>query len=187
MKVFIIHGTNGNSKENWFPWLKKELSKARPDIEVIVPDFPTGNAQSLENWLGVFQPYIGTIGEDTIFIGHSLGPAFILSVLEQIDKRIRAAFLVAPFVVKLGIEQFDKLNKTFIAKEFNWEEIRSHCTEFAVYASDNDPYVSMDKSKYVAENTKARFTVVHNAGHFNSAAGYTTFERLLEDIKNIIE
>ncbi len=182
-RVFIIHGTNGSSKENWFPWLKEELSKACPGIEMIVPDFPIGNAQSLESWLGVFRPYMDTITEDTVFIGHSLGPAFILSVLERIDKRIRAAFLVAPFVTKLGIEQFDKLNKTFIEKGFDWERIRSHCPEFTVYASDNDPYVSMDKSRYVAENTKARFIVVHNAGHFNSASGYTKFEQLLEELK----
>ena len=41
----------------------------------------------------------------------------------------------------------------------------------------------MDKSRYVAENTKARFIVVHNAGHFNSASGYTKFEQLLEELK----
>ena len=35
-KVFIIHGANGNSKENWFPWFKEELVKLRPDIEVII-------------------------------------------------------------------------------------------------------------------------------------------------------
>jgi predicted alpha/beta hydrolase family esterase len=57
-RVFIIHGTNGNSKENWFPWLKEELNKASPDIRVIVPDLPTGNNQSLENWLKAFQPFI---------------------------------------------------------------------------------------------------------------------------------
>ncbi|MEM3876493.1 MAG: alpha/beta hydrolase [Candidatus Micrarchaeaceae archaeon] len=182
-RVFIIHGTNGSSKENWFPWLKEELSKANPDMEVIVPDLPTGNAQSIESWLRVFQPYMDMITEDTVFIGHSLGPAFILSILEQVDKRIRAAFLVAPFVTKLGIEQFDKLNKTFIEKRFDWERIRPHCSKFTIYASDNNPYVSMNKSRYVAENTKARFIVVHNAGHFNSAAGYTKFEQLLEEVK----
>lgn len=127
-----------------------------------------------------------TIAEDTVFIGHSLGPAFIPSVLEKIAKRIRAAFLVAPFVTKLGIEKFDELNKTFIDRGFDWKRIKSHCSEFTVYASDNDPYVGMDKSRYVAENTKARFAVVHNAGHFNSAAGYTKFDQLLEELKKEI-
>jgi predicted alpha/beta hydrolase family esterase len=185
LKVFIIHGTNGNSKENWFPWLKEELEKT--NIETIVPDFPTGDMQSLSSWLESFQPYIGRIDGDCIFVGHSLGPAFILSVLEQIDTRIRAAFLVAPFVSKLGIEQFDKSNKTFVEKEFNWEKIKTNCTDFTVYASDNDPYVSLERSRFVADHTDAKFKVVHGAGHFNAAAGYTKFKQLLEDIKSALQ
>jgi predicted alpha/beta hydrolase family esterase len=45
----------------------------------------------------------------------------------------------------------------------------------------------MNKSRFVADHTGAKFKVVHNAGHFNAAAGYLKFEELLEDIKNIIE
>jgi hypothetical protein len=187
LKVFIIHGTNGNSNENWFPWLKEKLIEASHSIEVTVPNFPTGNEQSLESWLKTFEPYMNVMGEDPIFVGHSLGPAFILSVLERINTRIRAAFLVAPFVTKLGIEQFDKLNETFVEKDFDWDRIKSNCSDFTVYASDNDPYVGMDKSKSVAENVGARFIVVHNAGHFNSAAGYDKFEVLMGDIMKVID
>ena len=186
-RVFIIHGTNGSSKENWFPWLKEELGKANPDIEVIVPDLPTGNNQSLENWLKAFQPFIKYVDSNCIFVGHSLGPAFIFSLLERVNTKIRAAFLVAPFVTGLGIQQFDKLNSTFIKKDFDWNKIRSNCADFTVYASDNDPYVSIDKSRFVADRTNAKFKVVHGAGHFNAAAGYLKFEELLEDIKSIIE
>ena len=35
-------------------------------------------------------------------------------------------------------------------------------------------------SGYVAENVKTRSVLVHNAGHLNSAAGYTKFERTYE-------
>lgn len=183
-KAFIIHGTNGSSKENWFPWLKEELEKV--NIETIAPDFPTGDMQSLDGWLKTFQPYTGRIDSDCIFVGHSLGPAFILSLLERIDTRIHAAFLVAPFVTMLGIEQFDRLNKTFVQKKFDWERIRTNCADFIVYASDNDPYVSLERSRFVADHTGAKFKVVHGAGHFNAAAGYTKFEQLLEDIKGTV-
>jgi hypothetical protein len=36
--IFIIHGSYGYPEENWFPWLKKELSKL--GHRVFVPKFP---------------------------------------------------------------------------------------------------------------------------------------------------
>ena len=76
MKFVIIHGAYGNPSENWIPWLRESLEKLG---EVIVPEFPTPEGQSLENWRNVFD----SSDENTILIGHSLGPAFILDILER--------------------------------------------------------------------------------------------------------
>lgn len=72
-------------------------------------------------------------------------------------------------------------------KEFNGDKIKVNCSGFYVYASDNDPYVTLDKSRYVAEQLGAEFNVIRNARHFNAAAGYLKFERLLNDIKKLIK
>ena len=55
--VFIFHGTGGYPEENWFPWLKRELESL--DCKAIVPQFPTPQNQTLENWLKVFEQYKG--------------------------------------------------------------------------------------------------------------------------------
>ncbi len=183
MNVIMIHGAYGTPEENWFPWLKTELEKA--GYTVSVPKFPTPDGQDLENWLRVFDEYKGHLDEDTIFIGHSLGPAFILTVLEQIDRPIKASFLVAGFIGLLNNTEFDKINKTFVNKRFNWDKIRANCPRFFTYASDNDPYVPLNKTDELSEKLGTKTIIMNKAGHFNAAAGYTTFQRLLEDVLNV--
>ena len=41
---FIIHGSFGNSKENWFPWLENELKIA--DLLQFSMYIPSKNAES---------------------------------------------------------------------------------------------------------------------------------------------
>ncbi len=182
-KIFFIHGSYGNPQENWFPWLKTELEKLGQ--EVFVPKFPTPEHQSLESWMKLFEPYLRQIDNDTIFVGHSLGPAFILSVLEKLSlaKPIKACFFVSGFVGLLGNPDFDSVNRTFVDKKFEWDKIKRNCHKFQVYHSDNDPYVDLSHGEQLAKLLGVKLTIIPNAGHFNTKAGYTKFERLLDDIK----
>src|SRR5262245_25559145 len=121
-RVIIFHGTGGHSKGNWFPWLGAEGEKL--GYEVIAPDFPSGSAQSYSAWLAVFQDRVGTVGADDCLVGHSLGAAFALRLLEEASTRIRAAFLVAGFAGLLGDERFDPFNRTFVEHNFDWGSIK---------------------------------------------------------------
>ena len=145
MKVFIIHGTGGSPDGNWFSWLKSELEKL--GCEVFLPKFPTPNGQSLDSWMGVFDNYLDKVDEDTIFVGHSLGPAFLLYILETIDIQIKAAYFVSGFLSLLGDEWFDTRNKTFVCRDFDWDKIKSKCKKFVVISGDNDPYVPLDEAQ----------------------------------------
>lgn len=187
MKIFIIHGSYGNPKENWFPWLKEKLEKL--DCRVFVPEFPTPENQNLENWMETFNDfYLSKVNEASIFVGHSLGPAFILSVLEKLKlvKPIKACFFVSGFLGKLNNPEFDEVNKTFIEKDFNWQKIKQNCEKFVMYHSDNDPYIPLKKAKELAEKIGIKVNVIKGAGHFNEKAGYTQFEILLKEIKKFL-
>jgi predicted alpha/beta hydrolase family esterase len=184
MNIIIVHGAFGSPEENWFPWLKGELEKLGHAVHV--PRFPTPENQTLDKWLEAFQNYRQYLDEDTILVGHSLGPAFILNLLERLDRPIRAAFLVAGFTGRLGLEEFDPINRTFCERNFNWEKIKQNCKSFFVFSSDNDPYVPLEKGKELAENLGAELTVVEGAGHFNEKAGYKEFPLLLEKIRRLL-
>jgi predicted alpha/beta hydrolase family esterase len=88
---------------------------------------------------------------------------------------------------KLGLEQFDVINESFVCREFNWEQIRRNAGKVYVYNSDNDPYVPLSKGKELAEKLGVKLIIIKNAGHINASAGYTTFPRLLEDIRTLLK
>jgi predicted alpha/beta hydrolase family esterase len=179
--VFIIHGAYGDPEENWFPWLKFELEKL--DCRIFIPEFPTPKNQSLENWLKVFENYTKYLSENSIVVGHSLGPAFLLSVLEKLDKPITAAFFVSGFTGLLN-RPIDEINKTFVDKRFDWQKIKQNCRKFYIFHSDNDSYVPLEKAEQLAKNLNINVILVKNAGHFNEEAGYTKFELLLAKIRD---
>jgi predicted alpha/beta hydrolase family esterase len=184
--VFIIHGSYGNPKENWIPCLKEELEKL--GCKVFVPEFPTPENQNLKSWRNTFKNYEKYIRSDTVFIGHSLGPAFILNLLET--HKAKAAFFVAGFIGlftgKYADPKFDEVNKTFTERVFDWKSIKDNCKIFYVLYSDNDPYVPKEKANQLGKLLDTEPIVVKGAGHFNSKAGYTKFELLLEKLKPLL-
>ena len=182
--VFIFHGTGGYPEENWFPWLKNQLENL--GCNVIIPQFPTPKNQLLGNWLKILETYKKFYNENTILIGHSLGGTFLLKVLEKSDIKIKASFLIAAPIGVLPIKNYEA-DKLFIEKfGFNWNKIRSNCKKFFVFHSDNDPYVSLGNGKELSKQLDTNLIFIPNAGHFNTSAGYTQFDGLLEKIKKVL-
>ncbi len=183
-KFFIIHGSYGNPEENWFPWLKKELEKEGNTC--FVPKLPTPKNQNLDTWMKVFKPYLMEIDEETVFIGHSLGPAFILSILEKLNFKVKVCFFVSGFLNLLGNPTFDKINETFVQKEFNWKKIKENCSKLYVIHSDNDPYVPLNEAENLANKLGTKVIIIKNAGHFNESSGFKKFDFLLKMIEKDI-
>lgn len=181
--AFIFHGTAGYPEENWFPWLKNELEKF--GYATVVPQFPTPVGQTLENWFKAFSKHERSYSPDSILVGHSLGGAFLLRVLEKYDVKIKAAFLVAAPIGILPIKNYNS-DKLFIGKPFDWGKIKSRASKFFVFHSGNDPYVSLGNGQELSKRLGMQLTFVPKAGHFNSASGYTAFPLLLEKIKEAI-
>ncbi len=183
MKFFIIHGTGGEPDGNWFPWLKQKLEEQ--GHEVVVPDFPGMENQSLESWKDTFDQYRDELNSDTVFVAHSVGPAFVLNLLEQ-GVKAEACFFVSGFTGLLG-NKFDEPNKTITDRDFNFEDIRANCGCFKLYHSPDDPYIALEKAESLAENLDAKLEIIENGGHLNEPSGYTEFPKLLEDISTYVE
>lgn len=172
----LIHSTGGNPTECFYPWLRKQLEKERH--KVYAPQFPPPENQSLQTWLQIFEPYWKFVNNETVFVGRSIGPAFILRLLEITKVKVKAAFLVAGFCSDIGLPDFTPLIKPFIDKPFDWQKIRNNCGRFCVYSSDNDPFVPLQKGEELAKNLGTKLIVVKGAEHF----WFEEFPQLLKDI-----
>ncbi|MBS3106876.1 serine hydrolase family protein [Candidatus Woesearchaeota archaeon] len=179
--AFLIHGSYGSPKENWFPWLKEELQKL--GYKVYAPQFPTPENQSLDSWGKAFQPFLGKINEETIFVGHSLGPAFILHILQNLHVEIRASFFVSSFISPLGIERFDSVNRTFYGQDFHWQAIKHHCRDFCLFHGEDDPYVPVEKAEELNSHLHGELILLEKGGHLNAESGFMEFQQLLEKIR----
>lgn len=178
--AFIFHGSFGHPEENWIPWLKTELEQR--GYEVIVPTFPTPDGQSYDSWMSVVEPYFGQMNKETIFVGHSIGPAFMCCVLEKLQQPIAKSIMASPFLGLLGNADFDVINETISAREFDWEKVKQNAGKLSLVHGDNDPYVPLHIAQDFAAKLSQPLEIIENGGHLNIAAGFTTFPRLLKII-----
>lgn len=182
VRLVIVHGTKGNPDENWFPWLRTQADTA--GFETIVPAFPTPGGQDTAAWHDAFRREVGAVSPDLILVGHSLGAVFILRALEEAEAPARAAYLISGFTGALGIEEFDTLNRPFTEGPYDWARIQRRAERFSVWMGDNDPYVPRDQGEGLARHVGVELTLIPKGGHLNTAAGYTEFPLLWEDIRD---
>ncbi|HNT30305.1 MAG TPA: alpha/beta hydrolase, partial [bacterium] len=187
--------------------------------EVIVPTFPIEDYtsfsealkndpllkptnQNLDNWLKTFKPYLKQIDEQTIFVAHSIAPAFVLHLLQRLEGvKVRASFFVSGFLGRIGIPEYDAVNASFVDGPFDWVRIKQACREFYVISSDNDPYVPYaltedlkarltnylpQEGTILANYLNAKFELIPGGQHLNTSAGYSTFLYLFTLINKVI-
>lgn len=176
-QVVILHGTKGSPEGNWFLWLKKKLEER--GVKCFVPRLPTPDGQTKENWCAALREQAPIFGLDTVLVGHSCGATFMLHILEVVQEPVMKSIFVSGFIDKLGMQEYDELNSTFVEHEFDWEKIKANAGKIKVLYGDGDPYVPYDAAVRLAKNLGVELTVVKNGGHLNSEAGYSEFEELL--------
>lgn len=200
MKFVIFHGSYSTIYSNWFPYLKESLEDLGQ--EVILPQFPIDNfeeikdfdaktKQNLNSWLKVFERDVYPIIKNDkrlIFVGHSLGPLFILHILERYKIKLDTAIFVVPFYEKLGKSiEIDAVNKTFYRNDFDWYEIKKLINNIYVLYSENDPYVAESDSKKFAKMLNASQIKVRGSGHMNSEINLNEFPLVLELCKSRLD
>lgn len=190
MKFVLFHGAFGSPGSNWLPELKDDLESL--DLEVVAPAFPVdtwnhvsesghkvpSKKQNLKNWLSAFDKIYKTFpkGEPICFVGHSLGPLFILHIVEKYNIKLDCAIFVCPFLEKLNKSwQIDHVNESFYRKNFDFKKLRKLIpTSYVVYSS-NDPYVEQRYSREFGEAMNSSMILLKRGGHLNDEVHLSEF------------
>lgn len=178
MNVVILHGIGGYAGIHWEQWLHDELKKK--SYKIIMPDLPRAEQPSRKEWLKEVKRITENIDStELVIVAHSLGVTTALDFIEQSSTPLRGLVSVAGFATDYGVE----LNSYFLKeKSIDLAKVRANLTSAVVFYGDNDPYVSHDALKHLAEELGVDPYVVNSGGHLNTEAGYTEFPAVLEAV-----
>lgn len=178
----IVHASFGHPFEHWYSWLVNKLISDGKNV--LCPQFPCGiDIQNYDNWASIFDAYRPYLDENTSYIGHSIGPAFILSYLTKNNLKAKDLYLVVPFSGTINVPDYDYVNSSFMNSD-DWSSVINLTRKRLCYVSGTDPYVPNELSYNTIRLIDGDMHFVNDAGHFNTMAGYTTFEQLYGDIKS---
>ncbi len=190
MKYVLFHGAFGNPQIGWFPQLQEKLEAIGQTV--IAPQFPVDSwedvtkagphvapkQQALSHWFSGFEPIAQSFrkGEKVCFVGHSLGPLFILHAVSRWNLKLDSAIFVSPFLDRLTRAwQIDHVNTSFYKTDFDFGKLKKLIPISYVLYSDNDPYVDRNHSVLFAKALDSSLIFVKKAGHMNSEINLNEF------------
>ena len=190
MQFILFHGSFGSPTGSWLPDLKIKLEGLGQEVitqqypvddwETMVkngPEVPLMN-QNLTNWLNTFEKEVlpkFKKSEKKVFVGHSLGPLFMLHVVERFNIHLDCAIFVSPFLDKLDMWEFNHANESFYKTDFDFKKLEKLIPVSYVLYSDSDPYVRNTHSILFGKALGSSLIFVKKAGHMNSEVNLNEF------------
>jgi predicted alpha/beta hydrolase family esterase len=173
MQILIVPGLGGSGPDHWQSYWERSYPGAR---RVTQSDWYRP-VRSL--WL----EHLATAVDSTpgaILVGHSLGCALIADLAwRRPDLRIGGALLVAP----ADVEREDWVSPQL--REFAPLPLGRLPFRAVIVASMNDPYMTIERARFLAEAWGAGLVNAGSCGHINAASGFGPWpagERILDEL-----
>jgi uncharacterized protein len=130
----------------------------------------------LREWVATLDDYVGRQNRPVLIVAHSLGSATAVHWASRFKREIAGAFLVAPPDVEApdAPSEITSFSPLPLAR-LNFPSM--------LVASENDNYMSLNRSKFFAEKWGSELINVGRAGHLNVKAGFGEWaegEKLLQ-------
>src|SRR4030067_3524668 len=104
MRAIIVHRWDVKPQDDWYPWLKQELTASGFKVEV--PEMPRTEAPVIKEWVEKLAQVVGEPDRQTFLVGHSIGCQTIIRYLATLTENQKAGggLLVAPWLHLFNLE-----------------------------------------------------------------------------------
>jgi predicted alpha/beta hydrolase family esterase len=168
---FIVPGLGNSGPEHWQTFFENSGTNFKRIMQ------QEWDAPNCNDWVAAIDNAVTGYDLPTvILIGHSLGCTAIAHWATQYGKKIKGALLVAPSDIENPVYTFPAKGFTPIpTSKINFKTI--------VVASEDDPWVGVERAKFFADKWQSKLINIGNAGHINAVAGYGKWDAGLEILK----
>ena len=176
--AFFIHGFEDDENGRFSPWKDDNIREKLEDLgyEIIAPNMPDSHHPNRAEWLSFLKQFEGKVNANTVFVGHSLGCASAVDFINKTGKKIKAVYLIAPASEIVDFAEFKKewrnensdiaSVEVFAKTETDWSGIKDKAEIVKVILSDDDKYISFEKTKKFFEDKKIDCLTLHERKHF---------------------
>ena len=181
MKIILVHGYKSSPKGNFLPWLEREL-RAR-GFDVVVPELPTPETPDRDEWTEALVKASVPLTDQVIIVGHSLGGAAALRMLEAAEARStpHAMVMVAtPWMIK------DEKFRGFFMSELDFEVLMWRASKFVVIHAQNDPIIPVEHGKRYASALHAKLITPETGEHFQGEEYPVILQAILDVAAELI-
>ncbi|WP_295118648.1 alpha/beta hydrolase [uncultured Chitinophaga sp.] len=168
---FIIPGHGDSGPRHWQTYFEQSGANFRRinQLEWESPDCHTW-VQTIEQTVSMYDI------SEIVLVGHSLGCIAIAQWAHQFPRLIKGAFLVAPADVEAP-------GFSLPVRNFGPIPLEKLPFKSIVVASSNDPWMSLERSEYLAGQWGSEFENLGEAGHINAASGHGNWDEGLKLLK----
>ena len=184
-QAVLLHGTDGQPTDHWFPWLKKQFEQTGYDV--FAPELPSNHTPSRQ----VYEKFLRESGfdfADCVLVGHSSGATTVLNLLSaDWFPHVRAVVLVGTFLnerLTKSAEWYDpgQFDDLFLP-EYNAEKIKQKADGFYFVHGSDDPYCDIKDAKTLCTEVGGQFIMIENGHHLGGSVGLTKLPQLTEALR----
>ena len=153
---------------------------------------PDTSNPEINKWVSFLNEQVGTLDNNTYFVGHSIGCQTILRYLQTKDVcNIGGILFVAPWLdlLDFAISDEESYNtaKPWLTTPIDFEKIKRFTNNIHCIFSDDDYFVSLDQKNKFEKLLNAKTLVVSGKGHISQDDDVFELNEILDECSKMIK